>query len=70
MKTNYEALALQLETLYTVKINENDNNAIHEHCNFIAMFIEDNGWDVEEYMEEYLRRGMLEYTGDINFNMN
>ena len=65
-KTPYEILALQLEGLYSFPINPNDDRAIEEHCEMIARFIEDAGWDVDEFTRESLKEFLLPDLSKMN----
>ena len=58
IKIAYEILALEVDRLYDRHFNEDDNRSIEEHCEYIAKFIEAGGWTVEDFMQEYVRRGL------------
>ena len=65
-KTPYEVLALQLDKLYTFPIDPNDEQAIAEHCEMIARFVEGSGWD----LDEFIREGLKEYLSPDLSKMN
>ena len=60
IKLSYEQVLLEVEKLYQVKFNDDEVEAINKHCNFISTYIEACGWDVDEFMEQYIHRGLLE----------
>ena len=61
MKIPYEVLALEVDKLYQKEFGPSDHTSIEEHLKFIETFIESCGWEVEEYMAEYIHRGLKEY---------
>ena len=54
-KIPYVVLALQVEKLYSKEFPEGNNQAIQEHCEYIAKFIESCGWTVENYFERWMK---------------
>jgi len=54
-KIPYGILALQLEVLYSIPIDSKNNQAIEEHCEMIAKFVEDAGWTFDEFVQESLK---------------
>jgi hypothetical protein len=53
-KLNFKALDDQVIQLYNKKIDSVDE--INEYCDFIREFIILNGWTIEEYIQESLRK--------------
>lgn len=60
-KVPYEVLALEVDKLYQKEFIHGDHASIDEHLKFIETFIESCGWEVEEYMAEYIHRGLKAY---------
>lgn len=54
-KIPYPVLALQVEILYEKKFPEGNNQAIQDHCEYIAKFIESCGWSVEDYFDRWMK---------------
>lgn len=61
MKISYEIVATEVDKLYQKDFPDGAHKAIEEHCEFISVFIESCGWTVEEFVEEYVHRGLEEY---------
>lgn len=60
-KVSYEILTAEVDKLYQKQIPIGNNQAIEQHCEFIASFIESCGWTVEEYFEEFFNRNLKEF---------
>lgn len=67
-KIPYEILAIQIDKLYQKEFPEGADRAIEDHCEYIATFIEASGWTLEDYMHEYITRGLEEFFGDPKAN--
>lgn len=59
-KVPYESLAPEVDKLYPPHYVLKDGETIEEHLLFIETFITSCGWTTEDFMEEYLRRGLSE----------
>jgi hypothetical protein len=65
-KVPYEVLALEVDKLYQKQFPSSSDpdfalKEIEEHCEYIATFIESCGWNLEEYIQEYIHRGLKEF---------
>lgn len=67
-KIPYEVLSLEIDKLYPPHYQLKDGETIDEHLLFIDSFIESCGWTAEEYLEEYVHRGLEEFTGSRTAN--
>jgi hypothetical protein len=61
IKVAYEIVAAEVDKLYQKEFPPGAHHAIEDHCEFIATFIESCGWKLEEYMAEYIHRGLKEF---------
>lgn len=59
-KLSYESLALAVDQLYPPYYALKDGETVEQHCEDIASFIENCGWQVEEFMDEYINRGITD----------
>lgn len=64
MRIQYEILAVEVSKLYPPHYTLKSNETIDQHLMDIETFIRSCGWSVEEYMEEYIHRGVM----DVNSN--
>jgi len=48
-------VALEVEKLYQKVIAEDNDQAIEDHCEFIANYIEATGWQIDEYLERWMQ---------------
>lgn len=53
MRIPFCVLSLEVEKLYQKQFPEGDEQAISEHCEYIAEFITSCGWSIENYFEEW-----------------
>ena len=58
LKVPYEVLALEIDKLYPPHYDLKQDETLEDHLEYIHTFIESCGWTVEEYMEEYIHRGL------------
>lgn len=64
-KLPYEVVAPEVDKLYPPHYNLKDGETIEEHLLFIETFITSCGWTTEEFMEEYIHRGVTEYLDQL-----
>lgn len=57
-KISYDVLAVEIEKLYPPIYVLSPNETIDDHLKYIETFIESCGWKVEDYMQEYIHRGV------------
>jgi hypothetical protein len=57
IKIAYEILNDQVNKLYPPHYELKANETLDEHLRFIEIFIESCGWGLQEYLDEYIRRG-------------
>lgn len=60
LKVPYEVLALEVDKLYPPHYQLKPGETIEQHLMDIEAFIECCGWTPEEYLEEYIHRGVTE----------
>ena len=60
LKVQYEILALEVDKLYPPHYVLKPGETIEEHLLYIEEFIYSCGWTPEEYLEEYIHRGITE----------
>lgn len=59
MKLPYEQVTMVLDKLYEKTFPKGTpEKEYEEYCEFIAQTIETMGWDVDDYMAEYMTRGL------------
>jgi hypothetical protein len=69
LKLPYAVLSLEVDKLYPPHYELKPGETAESHCEDITDFIEACGWTVEEYLEEYIHRGLEELfpnTKDMN----
>jgi hypothetical protein len=54
-------MAPEVDKLYPPHYQLKPGETIEEHLTFIEAFIESCGWTTEEFMEEYLHRGLKDF---------
>ena len=65
LKVPYELVYQQWDKLYAKEFPPGtDDKVIEKHCEEISDFVENCGWTVEDFMEEYMRRGLDEIFPD------
>lgn len=64
LKVPYEILALEVDKLYPPHYKLKPGETIEQHLMDIEAFIESCGWTTEEYLEEYIHRGLDKYFPD------
>lgn len=57
-KIQYEILAINIDKLYPPHYVLKQGETIDQHLMDIEAFIESCGWSPQEYIEEYIRRGL------------
>lgn len=65
IKISYEILAAQVDLLYATQFQDTQIKEIEEHCEYIATFIEACGWSIDEYMYEYIHRGLEQFFPNL-----
>jgi len=65
-RVSYEILSMNVDKLYQKKFPPNSDDAVAEHCEYIATFIESCGWTTDQYMQEYTQRSLEEYFPDVS----
>lgn len=60
LKVPYEVLALEVDKLYPPYYVLKQGETIEEHLLYIESFIESCGWTTEEYLQEYIHRGVVD----------
>lgn len=58
LKVPYEVMALEVDKLYPPHYQLKPGETIEQHLMDIETFIESCGWTTEEYLEEYIHRGL------------
>ena len=65
LKVPYELVYQQWDKFYTKEFPAGtDDKVIEKHCEEISDFVENCGWTVEDFMEEYMRRSLQEPLSD------
>lgn len=55
IKTPFEVLKVQVNKLYDQMQEDGfDMDSIDDHCKFIASYIENNGWSIDDYVSKDL----------------
>jgi predicted nuclease of restriction endonuclease-like RecB superfamily len=57
-KVAYEVMALEVDKLYPPYYVLKPDETIEQHLMDIEAFIESCGWTTEEYLSEYIHRGL------------
>ena len=66
LKVPYELIYEQWDKLYTKEFPPGTpDEVIEAHCESISDFVENCGWTVEEFMEEYMNRSLHEFFPDL-----
>lgn len=66
IKIPYEILAVEVDKLYPPIYKLKPNETIEEHLLDVDAFIFACGWTPEEYVEEYIHRGVVDLL-DVHF---
>lgn len=63
-KVAYEVMALEVDKLYPPHYVLKPGETIEQHLMDIEAFIESCGWTTEQYLEEYIHRGLKEFLAN------
>lgn len=64
LKVPYEIMAVEVDKLYPPHYVLKQGETIEQHLMDIETFIESCGWTTEEYLSEYIHRGLKELFPD------
>jgi len=64
LKVPYEVMALEVDKLYPPHYVLKPGETIEQHLMDIEGFIESCGWTTEEYLKEYIHRGLKDLFPD------
>ena len=67
-KVAYEVMSLEVDKMYPPHYILKDGETIEQHLMDIETFIEACGWTTEEYLEEYIHRGVKDYVPNRRAN--
>lgn len=65
-KVPYEIIAVEVDKLYPPIYVLKPNETLDEHLDFIETFITSCGWDMDEFLKEYLHRTNLIINPESN----
>ena len=68
LKIQYEVLALEVDKLYPPYYVLSEGETIEQHLMDIEAFIESCGWTTEEYLAEYIHRGVKDLVPNRQAN--
>lgn len=64
MKVPYLVLTIEVDKMYPPHYVIKPDETIEQHLKDIETFIEACGWDVSEYIAEYVHQGIKEFFPD------